>query len=77
MASLRIVWRNPRRPKNPRQWRITRGLYQGAYVVEELVSAATGSWEGNRVLAVVRPSQPTARHVPLAPRQRNWTLWLG
>jgi len=77
MASLRIVWRNPRRRKTPRHWRITKGLYQGAYVVEELVCATTDSWASTLVLAVVGSSHPKAHPAPVAPRQRNWNLWLG
>jgi len=71
MASLRIVWRNPRRRKTPRKWRIAKGLYQGAYVVEELVSAATDSWQCTLVLAVVGSAQPDAQRVPPAPGRRN------
>jgi len=77
MASLRIVWRNPRQGKNPRRKRVTRGLYKGAYVVEELVSAATDSWQSTLVLAVVGCSQPKAHPMPRTSRQRNWSLWLG
>jgi len=77
MASLRIVWRNPRGRRNPRQWRVTKGLYPGAYVVEELVPATTDSWQGTLVLAVVGSAQPEAHRMPRAPRQRNWTLWPG
>ena len=77
MSSLRIVWRNPKPLQNPRRWRVSKGMYQGAYVVERLVSAATDSWKGALVLAVVGSSQPAAHPVAPSPRQGNWTSWLG
>jgi hypothetical protein len=77
MDSLRIVWRNPRRVRNPRRWRVSKGMYRGAYVVERLVSATRDSWESTQVLAVVGSLQPAAKPVACAPRQRNRTFWLG
>ena len=66
-ASLRIVWRNPRGRRNPRQWRVTKGLYPGTYLVQELVSEATGSWKSTLVLSVVG-SLPPAAHPATLPK---------
>ena len=65
MASLRIVWRNPEQRKTPRRWRLTKGLYPGTYLVEELVSEATDSWKSTRALAVVGSWPPAAHPAPL------------
>lgn len=77
MSSLRIVWLNPRRVRNPRRWRVSKGMYRGAYVVERLVSATKNSWVSTQVLAVVGSSHPAAHPKAPAPRQRNRTFWLG
>jgi len=77
MASLRIVWRNPRRRQNHRQWRVAKGVYQGLYVVEELVPPEPDLWASTLVLAVVGSSQPAARDEPHEPKERKRDLGFG
>jgi hypothetical protein len=77
MASLRIVWRNPKRRQNHRRWRVAKGVYQGLYVVEELVSPEPDLWASILVLAVVGSSQPAARHEPHEPKEGKRKFGLG
>ncbi len=75
MASLAIVWRNPRRVGIQRRWRQLKSNSDGGlYVVEELVSPRTDFWVSTSQLEIVSFPQTKAHHET---KVRKWSLRFG
>jgi hypothetical protein len=75
MASLAIVWRNPRLVAKQRRVRqLEKNEIRTVYVVEELSKARTNGWQLAAALEVF--SRPVPAKRPKVP-ERKWRFGLG
>jgi hypothetical protein len=74
MASLAILWRNPKTIKHQVRCRkLTQDPSQKIYVIEELVSPQTDSWVSTAMLEIVH-SAPRASGEA---KRRKWSFRFG
>ena len=75
MASLAIIWRNPKRVRQRRRWMQQRGNGSRIlYLVQELVSGEQEIWT-NRVMLEVIPGSAVARRPQQ--QERRWSFGLA